>query len=164
MPAIVHGVHGAPFHPYQSARLCEFFRWCERWAARRCHAFISVADAMTDLMVKAGVAPAKNSPPSIAAWKRVHFLIGRRASAAQFAASWATTTPHCRRQDRRLFHLKGHDDVTAAAQVVQRHPQVRFLLVGDGLFAERSATISSEAGLESYFQFTGLVPPERFPS
>lgn len=57
VPAIVHGVHGAPFHPYQNPLVREFYRRCERWAARRCHAFISVADAMTDLMVNAGVAP-----------------------------------------------------------------------------------------------------------
>jgi len=57
VPVVVHGVHGAPFHPYQNPLAREFFRQCERWAARRCHAFISVADAMTDLMVGAGVAP-----------------------------------------------------------------------------------------------------------
>ncbi|OYV89060.1 MAG: glycosyl transferase family 1, partial [Planctomycetia bacterium 21-64-5] len=57
VPAIVHGVHGAPFYPFQNPLVREFYRACERWAARRCHAFISVADAMTDLMVHAGVAP-----------------------------------------------------------------------------------------------------------
>jgi hypothetical protein len=57
VPLVVHGVHGAPFHPYQSRGAREFFIRCERWAARRCHAFISVADAMTDLMVAARVAP-----------------------------------------------------------------------------------------------------------
>ncbi len=57
VPAIVHTVHGAPFHPYQSPLAREFFRRCERWAAKRCHRMISVADAMTDLMVDAKVAP-----------------------------------------------------------------------------------------------------------
>src|SRR5512135_3594641 len=57
VPVIVHGVHGAPFHPYQNRLSWRFFRACECWAARRCHAFVSVADAMTDLMVGSGVAP-----------------------------------------------------------------------------------------------------------
>ena len=52
VPAIVHTVHGAPFHPYQSALARSFFRGCERWAANRCHGLISVADAMTDLLVR----------------------------------------------------------------------------------------------------------------
>ncbi len=33
-PAIVHTVHGAPFHPYQGRVARAFFRACERWAAR----------------------------------------------------------------------------------------------------------------------------------
>src|ERR1700690_3652506 len=57
VPAIVHTVHGAPFHPYQSALARSLFRGCERWAAKRCHGLVSVADAMTDLLVSAGVAP-----------------------------------------------------------------------------------------------------------
>src|SRR3954447_18099612 len=57
VPAIIHTVHGAPFHPYQNAASRTLFRWCEWYAARHCHALISVADAMTDLMVRAGVAP-----------------------------------------------------------------------------------------------------------
>src|SRR5262245_34563863 len=56
VPAIVHTVHGAPFHAYQNAGARALFRWCEWYAAGRCHAMISVADAMTDLMVHAGVA------------------------------------------------------------------------------------------------------------
>jgi glycosyltransferase involved in cell wall biosynthesis len=55
--AIVHTVHGAPFHAYQNAAAREVFRWCEWYAARHCHALISVADAMTDLLVNARVAP-----------------------------------------------------------------------------------------------------------
>ena len=51
VPAVVHTVHGAPFHPYQSPPAREFFRRCERWAAKRCHRLISVADAMTDQLV-----------------------------------------------------------------------------------------------------------------
>jgi len=56
-PAIVHTVHGAPFHEYQNAVSRALFRGCEWYAARHCHALISVADAMTELMVSAGVAP-----------------------------------------------------------------------------------------------------------
>ncbi len=57
VPTVVHTVHGAPFYPYQNFLVRNFYRWCERWAATKCHHLISVADAMTDLMVEAGVAP-----------------------------------------------------------------------------------------------------------
>ncbi len=57
VPAVIHTVHGAPFHAYQNSLARQSFIRLERWAARRCHHMISVADAMTDLMVAAGVAP-----------------------------------------------------------------------------------------------------------
>ena len=57
IPAVVHTVHGAPFHDYQPRPARMLFRWCERYAARRCHALVSVADAMTEMLVAAGVAP-----------------------------------------------------------------------------------------------------------
>ena len=50
VPAIVHTIHGAPFHPYQPAAARNFFCWCETYAARRCQLLVSVADAMTDLL------------------------------------------------------------------------------------------------------------------
>ena len=38
----------------------------------------------------------------------------------------------------RLFKLKGHDDLIAAApEVLKRHPQTKFLLVGDGALRQR---------------------------
>ena len=56
IPCVVHTVHGAPFHPYQSSLARWVYRQCEAWGAKRCHRLISVADAMTDLMVEARVA------------------------------------------------------------------------------------------------------------
>jgi len=64
----------------------------------------------------------------------------------------------------RLFKLKGHDDVIRAARsVVDAEPNVRFLFVGDGVLRERLEQKIAAAGLAGYFQFTGLVPPERIP-
>ena len=64
----------------------------------------------------------------------------------------------------RLFRLKGHQYVIRAArQVVDRLPQARFLLVGDGVLRDRLKRMIVSLGLEDHFQFTGLVPPERIP-
>jgi glycosyltransferase involved in cell wall biosynthesis len=46
---------------------------------------------------------------------------------------------------------------------VDAQPNVRFLLVGDGLLADRVRGQIAAAGLEGCFQLTGLVPPERIP-
>lgn len=164
-PAIVHTVHGAPFHPYQSWWARTAIIRAERYAARHCHALVSVAEAMTDLMVGAGIAPRekfqtvysgmdvepflradehRESTRARLGFKHEHVVIGKIA---------------------RLFHLKGHEYVVAAArQVVDRAPQARFLFVGDGILRDPLERQIAAAGLESYFRFTGLVPPTEIPS
>jgi glycosyltransferase involved in cell wall biosynthesis len=64
----------------------------------------------------------------------------------------------------RLFELKGHDDVIdAAVELVPRHPQLRFLFVGDGLWRERLQERVAHLGLADKFVFTGLVSPDLVP-
>jgi glycosyltransferase involved in cell wall biosynthesis len=65
----------------------------------------------------------------------------------------------------RLFHLKGHEYLIQAARtVVSQCPQVRFLLVGDGILRETLERQIAAAGLTEAFHFTGLVPPARIPA
>jgi glycosyltransferase involved in cell wall biosynthesis len=65
----------------------------------------------------------------------------------------------------RLFHLKGHEYlVRAAEQAVRSQPNLRFLLVGDGILGDAIREQVRRAGLSDHFQFTGLVPPERIPA
>ena len=164
VPAVVHGVHGAPFHPYQSRLARQLFRACERWAAPKCHAFVSVADAMTDLLVNARVAPREkfttiysgmDVEPFLAAgehrnrvrqelgYRNDHVVVGKIA---------------------RLFNLKGHEYLARAARrVVDANPNVRFLLVGDGILTDHFKSQIGRSGLAENFLFTGLVQPEEIP-
>jgi len=164
VPTIIHTVHGAPFHPYQGRAGRWLFRACERWAARRCHALVSVADAMTDLMVDAGVAPPEKFHTIYSGMEVEPFL---------HAAEHRDRVRHELGYEAkhvvigkiaRLFHLKGHPYVIRAAeQLVRKQPDVRFLLVGDGLLRQRLSRQIRAAGLEGHFQMVGLVPPERIP-
>jgi hypothetical protein len=54
-PAIVHTIHGLAFHPYQSKWLNKFYISIEKSAARRTDFFVSVADAMTNQAIAAGI-------------------------------------------------------------------------------------------------------------
>ena len=164
VPAVVHGVHGAPFHPYQGRLARQIFQTCERWAAPKCHAFVSVADAMTDLMVNARVAP-----------REKFTTIYSGMDVEPFLASAEHRNPVRQElgyQDHhvvvgkiaRLFNLKGHEYlVRAARSVVDANPDVRFLLVGDGILTDHFKLQIAKAGLADNFQFTGLVQPERIP-
>lgn len=164
VPAVVHSVHGAPFHPYQSAAARQFFRACETWAARRCHHLISVADAMTELMVQAGVAP-REKFSTIYSGMDVEPFVGADEHRARIRLQYGFDDSHVViGKIARLFHLKGHDDlITAAVDVARECPQVRFLLVGDGVLREPLTQRIESLGLTEHFVFTGLVPPSDVP-
>ena len=55
IPAVVHTIHGLPFGPSESRLRNILYTQLERWAAKRCHAIVSVCDAMTDQALAAGV-------------------------------------------------------------------------------------------------------------
>jgi len=164
VPVVVHSVHGAPFHPYQSAAARGVFRQCERWAAPRCHAFISVADAMTDLMVEAGVAP-REKFTTIYSGMEVEPLLEsdqhRQAARQRFGYAPEHIVVG---KIARLFHLKGHQYVIAAARrVIDQQPNVRFLFVGSGILRQPLEAQIAAAGLSNHFQFAGLIPREEIP-
>jgi glycosyltransferase involved in cell wall biosynthesis len=164
VPAIIHSVHGAPFYDYQPAIARTFYRWCEIWAAKRCHRFICVADAMTDLMVKAGVATRDRFTTVYSGMEIEPFVnanLHRQSMRKKLAISDDDIIVG---KIARLFDLKGHEFILEiATSVVQACPNVRFLFVGDGLRRTEYEKTIAEQGLEKHFIFAGLVPPEEVP-
>lgn len=164
VPAVIHSVHGAPFHPYQNVIARRVFIQLERWAARRCHHMISVADAMTDLMVNARVAPREKFTTVYSGMDVEPFLECHQLRKAARKELGFAETDIVFGKIARLFHLKGHEYLFAAARtVVEANPNCRFLLVGDGILRGQFESQLRDAGLEKYFRLTGLVPPERIP-
>jgi len=165
VPAIIHTVHGAPFHPYQSVVPRTFFQWCERYAARKCHKLVSVADAMTDLLVEANIAPLERFSTVYSGMDVEPFLNANHDRQATRKALGFNPDHIVIGKIARLFHLKGHEYLIAAARaVVEANPKVRFLLVGDGILRERLKSEITAGGLRDHFYFTGLVPPARIPA
>ncbi len=164
IPAIIHTVHGAPFHPYQPRVTRAFYRACEKWAAVRCHHMISVSDAMTDLMVKAGVAPRDKFTTIYSGMDVQPFLDSEQYRMDMRRKLGFSDDQVVIGKVARLFELKGHEYlIAAAAEVVRQQPQVRFLLVGDGILRRSLDRQIERLGLSAYFHFTGLVPPEEIP-
>lgn len=160
IPAI-HTVHGASFHYGQNPLLHYAYRWSERRASRWCDHFITVCDAMIDKYVQAGVAPREKFTTIYSGMDVDKFLSPSRTSAEVRAAMNIAPTDIVIGKVARLFHLKGHNYlIEAAAAVAAQVPNVRFLLVGDGILrAEYEARIAA-LGLTDHFRFAGLVPPD----
>lgn len=164
VPAIVHTVHGAPFHPYQPRLAQWFFRACERWAARRCHRLVCVAQALADQLAAAGVAE-KEKMITIYSGIQIQPFLQAEPFRPEYRArlGWG---PECIIVGKiaRLFYLKGHEYLLAAApKILAQIPQVRFLLVGDGILRPKIEQQIQQAGLADYFRLVGLVPPEEIP-
>jgi len=165
VPAIVHTVHGAPFHPYQGIAARTFFQWCERFAAKQCHKMVSVADAMTDLLVEASVASREKFLTVYSGMDVGPFLNANHDRESAREELGFNSEHIVIGKIARLFHLKGHEYLISAARaVVDANPQVRFVLVGDGILRERLENDINTAGLRDHFHFTGLVPPTRIPA
>jgi len=161
---VVHTIHGSPFHAYQSRVAHQAYRWAEWWAARRCDRLISVCDAMTSQYVAAGIAPPDKFVTVYSGMEVEPFLHPSRPRDVVRQELGYSPREVVVAKVARLFELKGHDDVIAAApQVLAANPHVRFLFIGDGVLQAPLQQQIARLGLTPHFQFTGLVPPQRVP-
>ena len=161
VPAIVHTIHGAPFHPYQSWLARIAFRQCERSAANWCHKMISVADSMSQLMIDARVAPPEKFVTIYSGIDVEPFLAADKSRSGTRERFGFEGNHIVIGKIARLFNLKGHADLICAARtVVDINPDARFLLVGDGVLRQSLERRIADFGLTDRFVLTGLVPPE----
>lgn len=165
-PAIVHGIHGLAFHPYQSRWINRIYIAIEKAAAKHTDYFVSVADAMTDQCRAAGIGVDKPYVTAYSAIDEEQFLepipaertraFRRRHDIADDAVVLVTIA--------RLFMLKGHDYIIASAlELAKRFDNVVWLFVGDGNLAEQYKQQVRDLGLAERFRFTGLMPPSEIP-
>ncbi len=163
---IVHTIHGPPFHKYQGRAANTLYKASERWAARRCHTIVSVADAMTEQYLHAGIGRAEQyltvrSGMETESFLRVANEESRRASRAALGLS---TTDFVVGTVARLAELKGHDDLLdALGPELRARPDWKLLWVGDGWWRERLTQRIRSMGLTNSVVMTGLVGPERVP-
>ncbi|QDT55271.1 Alpha-D-kanosaminyltransferase [Caulifigura coniformis] len=161
---VVHTIHGAAFHFGQSRWAYNLYRRAEQWAARRTDHFISVADDMTAEYVAAGIASPDRFTTVYSGFDVEPFLNPAR-SPAQVRAAWNIPDDAVIvGKIGRLFPLKGHEFVIAAApEIIRRCPNAYFVLVGDGILREEYERRIQQAGIADRFRFTGLVRPEEIP-
>jgi glycosyltransferase involved in cell wall biosynthesis len=163
VPIILHTIHGPSFGPFQGPLANFTFRAAERRAAKVTSRFISVADAMTRQYLAAGVGRPGQFTRIFSGFALEPFLAARNDPAFRARLGLAPSD-FVVGKIARLFKLKGHDDLIAAApEVLRRHPRTKFLLVGDGSMHQRLEGRVRESGLEKNFIFAGLVLPAEIP-
>ncbi len=163
IPVIVHTVHGQSFHQYQSNFKNRIFIMAERFAAKRCHRIFAVADAMIDQCVEAGIAPRTKYQTVYSGMDLEPYLNITRDEELAKELNISDDT-FVVGKIARLFELKGHKYlIKAAAAVIEEIPNIKFLLIGDGILRQELSDQIEAAGLKDYFIFTGLVDPSEIP-
>lgn len=164
VPVIIHTIHGPSFGPFQGSVANTVFRSAERAAARVTTHFVSVANAMTRQYLAAGIGVADQFTRIFSGFDLAPFLAARNDLEVR-ARYGIGPEDFVIGKIARLFKLKGHDDLLAAATtIVKAVPHARFLLVGGGEWRMRFEELVRTLGLARQFVFAGLVPPAEVPS
>lgn len=160
----VHTIHGAAFHYGQHPLVYRAYVAAERWAASRTAHFISVSDDMTSEYVRAAVAPPGVFTTVYSGFDVEPYLHPPKTASRVRAELGIAPDRLVIGKVARLFHLKGHEFVIAAAQrIVAAVPNALFVFIGDGVLREQYERQIRELGLAGHFLLTGLVPPDRIP-
>ncbi len=160
VPIVVHTIHGLPFHPYQSKAINTAWIMLERAAARRCHAIISVADAMTATALQNGIGKPAQFHTIASGMVTEPFLNPVNSQAVARLKLGIPADRLVLGSIARLQPLKGHDDLLGITpDLLKACPQLHFLWIGDGVFRPRFEQMIAAQGWQDRFTLTGLVPP-----
>jgi glycosyltransferase involved in cell wall biosynthesis len=164
IPIIIHTIHGPSFGDFQSAPANWLFRSAERRAARHTNQFVTVADAMTEQYLAAGIGTREQYVKILSGFSLEPFLSA--VNSPQLRSRFGIAPDDIvLGKIARLFKLKGHDDLfDVAADLCRECPKIKFLLVGDGPWRGRFEQRAAGLGLKDRFVFTGLVPPAEVPA
>ncbi len=174
-PAIVHTIHGPPFMPVEGGGLSrakikltnKIYEIAEKFAAKRCHTIVSVADAMTEQFLSRGI-----GAPGLYTTVRSGMEIKPYLSAEEGETKSEIRDELGLSENdfvigtvARLAQHKGHDDILdALADDLRSHPDWKLLWVGDGWWRDRLLAKASELGVRAQLVATGLVETGRVPA
>ena len=163
IPAVVHTVHGPAFHRYEKAWKNKVYISAEKFAAKRCHKILCVADAMTKQFLDAGISTADMYRTVYSGMNLEDYLsLSGKSSVRQELG--IPKDAIVIGKIARLFELKGHEFlIKAAKKIVEQNPKVHFLFVGDGLLKDELVKEIAELGLSNHFHMPGLIPPYDVP-
>ncbi|MEM8756293.1 MAG: glycosyltransferase family 4 protein [Planctomycetota bacterium] len=174
VPAVVHTVHGPPFMPGEVGAISRMqirlknrlYTAAERFAAKRCHTIVSVADAMTEQFRARGIGRAEQFVTVRSGMDIGPFVdIDERESREAIRGSLGFgEDDFVIGTVARLAEHKGHDDLLDALGAhLKSNPHWKLLWVGDGWWRERLMHRVDELGLRAQVITTGLVEPEQVP-
>ncbi len=174
-PAVVHTIHGPPFMPVEGSAIARaktllknaIYTHAERFAAKRCHTIVSVADAMTEQFLARKIGRPEQYVTVHSGMLVEPFLTARPGeSRGEVRAELGIDdNDFVLGTVARLAEHKGHDDLLdAIGDDLKANPRWKLLWVGDGWWADRLLARVGSMGVRDQVITTGLVPNERIPA
>lgn len=172
-PAVIHTIHGPPFMPVEGGAvkrlkvraINKIYELSEKFAARRCHLIVSVADAMTEQFLARGIGRREQYITVHSGMDVARYLAPQRPADTRDAMRRSlglAESDFVIGTVARLAEHKGHDDILeACAEDLRDHPSWKLLWVGDGWWKDRLLARVEALGLAGRVITTGLVPSER---
>lgn len=167
---VVHTIHGPPFHKYLPARTNKIYIASEKFAAKRCHRIVSVADAMTTQFLDEQIGRKEQYSTVYSGMEIDRYLYPVTPQGSPATSDSVRESLGLSPMDfvvgtvARLAELKGHDDLLdALGEELRKRDNWKLLWVGDGWWRDRLLKRVAEMGLASKVVTTGLVPSERVP-
>ncbi|MDD4890939.1 MAG: glycosyltransferase family 4 protein [Phycisphaerae bacterium] len=163
-PHIVHTIHGLPFNRLQSPRVNALYIRLEHHAAQFTDRLVSVADAMTEQAVAAGVAPRRLFETIYSGMATEPYLHAEQHRAEMRAKLKLEDGDVVVGTIARLSPGKGHDSLINAMQPLRDAPPgLKFLWVGDGPLRPALEDRLTRLGLANRVILVGLVPSDQIP-
>lgn len=165
VPAVIHTVHGLPFHNRQSKLVHHAYVRVERWAARRCHRLIGLTEAMAKVFSDkqiAGMSRFSIIPSSVDLNLFQEPDESKNEIAAIRCEMGIPPESPVVGIVARFDPLKGHGDLLdILPDLLRRHKDLQLLFLGDGWHREVLERRIRREGLNGNVIFTGLVPLDR---
>ncbi len=136
VPAVVHTIHGMPFGPFETPLKNRLYIALEKWAARRCHAIVSVCDAMTSQALAAGVGRPEQFLTVYSGMDADAFLTPRRSrDEVRRELGWPMTRSPSRPSPGSSSSRATTTSSPSPPRCSLSNPKVRFVWIGDGILA-----------------------------
>jgi glycosyltransferase involved in cell wall biosynthesis len=163
-PIIVHTLHSLVFHDYQPWLVNRLWWAMKKLCAPFTDYFISVSEIIRKKAIAAGIGRPDKFSTVYSGMELDWFLNGNVEPVRVRREFGIPDGAPVVGKIARLFALKGHDQLLdAAPRIVERHPDVRFFLIGDGVLYDHLQKRAREAGILDNFVFAGLIARERIP-
>lgn len=163
-PIVVHTFHGLTFHDHQPWLVNRAIRLSEKICAPLTHHYISVSDITTRKALVAGIdRPDKFT--TVYSGMELDWFLNCQADPQTIRRELGIPADApVVGKIARLAPQKNHDELLKAApEIVRRHPDVRFLLVGNGVLYDQILEQVRQMGIAENFVFAGLIDRERIP-